>query len=70
VILEWLAREVSPDTFVNIMGQYRPENHVGERGKDGSIRFAEINRRPSQDEMARAYRLAGDAGLWRFDRLD
>jgi hypothetical protein len=24
-IFGWLAREVSPDTYVNIMGQYRPE---------------------------------------------
>ena len=66
-IFEWLARDVSPDTFVNIMGQYRPENLVGQKGKDGSIRFAEINRRPSGDEMSRAYRTAREAGLWRFD---
>jgi putative pyruvate formate lyase activating enzyme len=69
-IFEWLAGEVSPDTFVNIMGQYRPDNHVGERGKTGEARFAEINRRPTGDEMARAYRLAREAGLWRFDKLD
>ncbi len=69
-ILEWLAREVSPDTFVNIMGQYRPENHVGERKEDGSIRFAEINRGPWRDELTQAYRIAREAGLWRFDHFD
>jgi putative pyruvate formate lyase activating enzyme len=66
-IFEWLAAEVSPDTFVNIMGQYRPENRVGERNADGSLRFGEINRRPSRDEMDKAHRAAREAGLWRFD---
>ena len=28
-ILEWLARELSVDTFVNLMEQYRPANRVG-----------------------------------------
>jgi putative pyruvate formate lyase activating enzyme len=69
-IFEWLAREVSPDTFVNIMAQYRPENRVGERGRDGEVQYAEINRRPTGEEMNRAYRLAWEAGLWRFDKLD
>lgn len=69
-IFEWLAGEVSPDTFVNIMGQYRPENHVGERGENGEVRFAEIDRRPTRDEMTAAYRMAREAGLRRFDRLD
>jgi len=66
-IFEWLAREVSPDTFVNIMGQYRPENRVGERNADGSVRFGEINRRPSREEIGEANRAAREAGLWRFD---
>ncbi len=61
-IFEWLADEVSPDTYVNIMGQYRPEHRV-----PGNERYADINRRPSRDEMERAYQAAADAGLWRFD---
>lgn len=65
-ILGWLAGEVSPDTFVNIMEQYRPENHVGEMTADGAARFTEINRRPSRDELAEAHRAAREAGLWRF----
>ena len=28
-IFEWLAREVSPYTYVNVMGQYRPQYQVG-----------------------------------------
>jgi uncharacterized Fe-S radical SAM superfamily protein PflX len=61
-----IAEEVSPDTFVNIMGQYRPENHMGEMTADGAARFAEINRRPSRDELAEAHWAAREAGLWRF----
>ena len=66
-IFEWLAHDVSPNTFVNIMSQYHPENCVGERKADGSVRYGEINRRPSRQEMDEAYVAARDAGLWRFD---
>jgi putative pyruvate formate lyase activating enzyme len=66
-IFEWLAREVSADTYVNIMGQYRPEYQVGQIASNGSIAFAEINRGPTRAEMGSAYDAARDAGLWRFD---
>ena len=68
-IFAWLAKEISPDTFVNIMGQYRPENKVGDCGASlgEPCAFAEINRRPTRDEMAAAYEAARSAGLWRFD---
>ncbi len=70
-ILEWLAREISPDTFVNIMGQYRPEHLVGKPSRDaGGTRgtcYAAINRRPTQEEIESAYQIARKAGLWRFD---
>ena len=65
-ILGWLAEEISRDTFVNIMGQYRPCYRVGQRLQDGTVRFAEINRRPRQREMDAAWRTAQRAGLWRF----
>ncbi len=61
-IFGWLAEEVSEDTFVNIMAQYRPEHRV-----PGSDRYADIGRRPNSDEIRAAYRAATDAGLWRFD---
>jgi putative pyruvate formate lyase activating enzyme len=61
-IFRWLHDEVSPDTYVNIMGQYRPEHRV-----PGAERYADIDRRPNQAEMEAAYRGAKDAGLWRFD---
>jgi putative pyruvate formate lyase activating enzyme len=66
-LFHWLASEVSPDTYVNIMGQYRPDHQVGAVARDGGIRFAEVNRRPTPEEMEAAYAAARRAGLWRFD---
>jgi putative pyruvate formate lyase activating enzyme len=68
-IFRWLAEEVSPDTFVNIMAQYRPEYRVDAPGPaaGGHPRYPEIDRRPHPDEIRAAYELARDAGLWRFD---
>lgn len=42
-ILDWLARDVSPTTFVNVMGQYRPLHRARE--------FPEIDRPPTEDEV-------------------
>jgi putative pyruvate formate lyase activating enzyme len=66
-IFEWLAREVSTDTYVNLMGQYRPDYQVGQITQDGNAKYAEINRRPLTDEIREAYASARRAGLWRFD---
>jgi putative pyruvate formate lyase activating enzyme len=67
-IFEWLARELSPDTYVNIMGQYRPEHLVGETDSGGKARYESINRRPFPTEMEAAFAAARSAGLWRFDQ--
>jgi putative pyruvate formate lyase activating enzyme len=61
-IFRWLHDTVSPDTYVNIMGQYRPEHRV-----PGAERYGDIDRRPGQAEMAAAFESARDAGLWRLD---
>jgi len=66
-IFEWLAREVSPDTYVNVMAQYRPEHKVGTPARDGLVRFPDLGRRPSRPELEAAYAAARSAGLWRFD---
>ena len=70
-IFRWLAEEISPDTYVNIMSQYRPEYEVGgivQEGRNaGSVRYAEINRRPEDDALESAFEAARAAGLWRFD---
>lgn len=66
-IFQWLAEEVSPDTYVNIMGQYRPEYRVDDVARDGRPKYGDVRRRPLSAEMQDAYRAARDAGLWRFD---
>jgi putative pyruvate formate lyase activating enzyme len=60
-IMRWLAETCSPDTYVNIMAQYRPA------GKVRREKYAEINRGVRAEEMEAAYRAAREAGLWRFD---
>lgn len=66
-IFQWLARELSPDTYVNIMGQYHPDYEVGQIAKDGAPRYATINRATTQADVRAAYAAARDVGLWRFD---
>ena len=61
-IMRFLAEELSPDTYVNIMDQYRPAGKVN-RGKDG-----EINRRTTSREVQQAQKAAEKARLWRFDQ--
>ncbi|MGE5125801.1 MAG: radical SAM protein [Betaproteobacteria bacterium] len=66
-ILGWLARELSPDTYVNVMAQYRPAWRVGAR-EGAARRFAEIDRTPHAAEIEAAYEAGRGAGLWRFDQ--
>lgn len=70
-VFRWLAGELSPDTYVNIMAQYRPVRAVGfaadqDRAADESG-GAELDRRPTRGELEAAYDAACEAGLWRFD---
>lgn len=67
-IFEWLAREVSPDTYLNVMGQYRPAHKVGELARDGRPGYLEIGTPPRPGEIDEAYDAARRAGLWRFER--
>ena len=66
-IFAWLAREVSPDTYVNVMGQYRPDYQVGQLAANGAVKHPEIRRPPTGREMEAAREAARRAGLWRFD---
>ena len=54
-IFEFIAKELSPDTYVNIMAQYYP-CHL-------SHKFPETDRRITSREYMDAIRLAKDAGL-------
>jgi putative pyruvate formate lyase activating enzyme len=68
-IFRWLSEAVSPDTYVNIMGQYRPEYEVGQIARDGlAVQYPEINRHPELMEMTHAIESARKAGLWRLDQ--
>jgi len=60
-IMRFLAEEISPDTYVNIMDQYYPA------GKVTAEKYAEINRRTTSREYKQAVEVARAAGLWRFD---
>jgi putative pyruvate formate lyase activating enzyme len=60
-IMDFLAREVSPHSYVNIMAQYHPA------GKVTGERFGEINRRITAREYEEALAAASEAGLHRFD---
>jgi len=59
-IMRFLATEVSHDTFVNVMPQYRPDARAAEH--------PEINRPITLDEYHEALTIAEEEGLWRFDR--
>ncbi|MGB3717552.1 MAG: radical SAM protein [Candidatus Promineifilaceae bacterium] len=60
-IMRFLAEELSPDTFVNMMAQYHPAHRVLDQV------YGEINRPVSNEEMQQAYDDAREAGIWRFD---
>ena len=64
-IMQWLAQELSPDTYVNIMDQYRPDYQVG--AADSRGKYEDINRRPSTEELREARAAARQAGLQRLD---
>ncbi|KAH6659713.1 hypothetical protein BKA67DRAFT_25495 [Truncatella angustata] len=81
-IVKFLAETLGRDVFVNIMEQYRPAAHVGkpkrrrvvdpggvEAGmKDKEeVRYAEINRAVTEQEVNSVRRAAERAGLWRFN---
>jgi len=61
-ILSFLANEISRNTYVNIMPQYRPA------GKVNRDRFAELNRPLTMSEYVQAVRIARELGLTRLDR--
>jgi len=61
-ILHFLAREISIDTYVNVMDQYRPCGKADQ--------YPPIDRPLSHDEFREALDLAREAGLHRLDEKD
>ncbi len=57
-VMRFIAEEVSRDSYVNVMAQYRPEHKA--------LRYRELSRRISSDEYREALAAARRHGLWRF----
>jgi putative pyruvate formate lyase activating enzyme len=58
-VVKFLAEEISPRTYLNVMSQYRPMHKAHQ--------YSEINRRPTLEELQEAVDLAQKAGLTRLD---
>lgn len=58
-VVEFLAKEISANTYLNVMDQYRPCYKADQ--------FPEISRPPTQAEIAEAVSLVREAGLMRLD---
>jgi putative pyruvate formate lyase activating enzyme len=58
-ILRFVAGELGPGTYVNLMGQYYPA------GK--TEKYQEIDRRPHRGELEQAFEIADGLGLTRLD---
>ncbi|QPJ61994.1 MAG: radical SAM protein [Candidatus Nitronauta litoralis] len=60
-IMQFLSDELSPDTYVNVMDQYRPA------GKVTPERFPTLARRTTNEEHDQAVEITREAGLTRID---
>jgi putative pyruvate formate lyase activating enzyme len=58
--VRWVAGKLGPETYVNIMSQYRPEHRAS--------RYKELSRRVKQQEFHEALAWAREAGLRQLDR--
>ena len=61
-IMNWIGRELGPETYVNLMAQYHPAGRVAD------TEYPEINRCVSPSELERAIGAFHSAGLTRLDR--
>lgn len=61
-VMEFLATELSPDTYVNVMAQYRPCGQA--------FQHEDLNRFPTPEELKEATQAARQAGLTRLDRRE
>jgi putative pyruvate formate lyase activating enzyme len=61
-VMEFLSREISPRTYVNVMGQYRPCGRAYEHPA--------LRKSLTGLEYAEAQRLARQAGLTRLDHRE
>jgi putative pyruvate formate lyase activating enzyme len=59
-VLRWIAAELDPGTYVDLMAQYYPAGRTDE--------FPEIDRHPYREELERAYEIADGLGLECLDQ--
>jgi putative pyruvate formate lyase activating enzyme len=57
-VMRFIAEELSRDSYVNVMAQYRPEHKA--------LRYPELSRRLTAEEYRGALEAARRHGLWRF----
>jgi putative pyruvate formate lyase activating enzyme len=60
-VVRFLAEEISPNTYLNLMAQYRPAYKASQ--------FDELSRPITREEFIEAIKLAREQGLWRLDRV-
>ena len=58
-VVRFLAEEISPDTYLNVMSQYRPSHRAHD--------FPELSRALNQEEYIEAVRIARRYGMERLD---
>ncbi len=61
LVMEFIAREISPDTYVNVMDQYHPCFKASDHPS--------LNRRITADEFKEAVALAREQGIRRLDGI-
>jgi putative pyruvate formate lyase activating enzyme len=59
-ILEFIAREISTITYINIMDQYYPAYKA--------VQYPELNRRITREELQAVYQVAHELNLHRLDK--
>jgi len=62
-ILQFIARQISKDTYVNIMDQYYPDGIMVQKPD----KYDRINRSINRDELFDVFKIARDEGLYRVD---
>ena len=71
-ILTWL-HSLSPDTYVNVMEQYRPTHKVGtgeQRTRSGFTKYEDIDRPVEISEVNEVKQFARDIGLMRLEEME
>ncbi|MGC8742323.1 MAG: radical SAM protein [Verrucomicrobiia bacterium] len=64
-ICEWIAKEISTHTYINLMNQYHPDGDV--IFSRSNLVYKELARLVTREEYQKAFEYAKNAGLHRFD---